>query len=124
MNRLFGGLLEKHPSKLEVINHQDFFERDVQETLGVRDFNVRLVRVTEWLRARPESCVLIVGHSAFFRQMLENELPNGASPYLENCAIWSTTLNGDGRCSNSYEMLAGSESLLLQPGRLPTDSCS
>jgi broad specificity phosphatase PhoE len=50
------------------------------------DFVVRVAKFREWLQERPESVIVVVGHSNFFRHFL------GASSKMSNCEVKKITL--------------------------------
>ncbi|RYE56220.1 MAG: hypothetical protein EOP48_08510 [Sphingobacteriales bacterium] len=74
---------------------------------------VRIALFTEWLLNRPESCIVVVGHSAFFRDMLSTELK------LKNFEVRSCMLNSNGTfeegavtiIAGGYELLQTEEEL-------------
>ena len=50
----------------------------------------RVAKFQEWLLARPEHCIAVVGHSAFFKSLL------GASRKLRNCEVCEILVTADG----------------------------
>jgi len=74
----------------------------------VADMSVRIAAFVEWLLARPESCIVVVGHSAFFRDLLRMKLK------LDNCEVRSCVLNYDGTfdVSATTTIIAGGTELL------------
>jgi broad specificity phosphatase PhoE len=57
----------------------DVVGRVIQESQN--DFVVRVAKFREWLQDRPESAIVVVGHSNFFRHFL------GASSKMSNCEV-------------------------------------
>ena len=70
--------------------------------------SIRIASFTEWLLSRPESCIVVVGHSAFFRDLLNTKLK------LDNCEVRSCVLNRDGTfdISATSTIIAGGAELL------------
>ena len=136
---LFGNLASGHVgSKTTVtpfIEHPLLFEKNVKETLldktpllggllkttlHVASIEDRIKEVKAWLLARPETTVLVVGHSAFFRNMLGPALVDGATPHPDNCDVWYTQLHEDGSCCETRLLVPGGRSLLSNPSE-PSD---
>lgn len=57
-----------------IIQHPDIFEKNISEHAGLADLSQRTVSFIQWLLARPEKCIVVVGHSAFFRNLLAASL--------------------------------------------------
>lgn len=89
------------------MEHESIFEKNISEHLKVADMGVRIALFTEWLLKRPENCVVVVGHSAFFRDMLNTELK------LKNCEVRSCTMKSDGTFEEgAVTIIAGGDELL------------
>jgi broad specificity phosphatase PhoE len=141
---LFGNLASGHvgskTSVTPLVEHPLLFEQNVKETLldktsllgdvlkrtlHVSSMEDRIKQVTAWLFARPETTILIVGHSAFFRSMLGPALVDGVAPHPDNCDVWYTQLHEDGSCADTRLLVHGGRSLLAQPAdpaRVPSAS--
>mmetsp|Transcript_50734 Transcript_50734/g.120604 ORF Transcript_50734/g.120604 Transcript_50734/m.120604 type:complete len:206 (+) Transcript_50734:146-763(+) len=50
--------------------HAELFEKDIAEHIHWRRLDDRVARFETWLEDRPESSIVLVGHSAFFRAMV------------------------------------------------------
>ena len=48
--------------------------------------DARVLRFKQWLDARPESCIVVVGHSSFFQRTIEL-LADKKMPKLANCEV-------------------------------------
>ena len=57
--------------------YADLHEKNLSEHAGFADMKIRIRKFTSWLVARPETRIILVGHSAFFRAML-GYVPVGA----------------------------------------------
>lgn len=66
---------------IPIMEHESIYEKDISEHFGLINMNLRINLFKEWLINRPESCIAVVGHSAFFRDMLNTELK------LKNCEV-------------------------------------
>mmetsp|Transcript_25751 Transcript_25751/g.47061 ORF Transcript_25751/g.47061 Transcript_25751/m.47061 type:complete len:207 (+) Transcript_25751:108-728(+) len=64
-----------------MMEHSELFEKDIGEHLGWRRLSSRVRSFEEWLEARSESHIVIVGHSAFFRCMVPGIKP-------KNVEVW------------------------------------
>ena len=56
--------------------HGELFEKYIGEHLGIRRLGARTARFTDWLLHQPESRVVVVGHSAFFRNLTDQHPDN------------------------------------------------
>jgi broad specificity phosphatase PhoE len=90
-----------------VEQHDLLYEQSVKETVGLGDMSVRVRQVTAWLLQRSESCICVVGHSAFFRAMLAP-----AAVHPNNCDVWHVELKSDGTCANARRVVEGGTALL------------
>ena len=86
--------------------HDEIFEVDIAEHVW-KPVRPRVERFIAWLRARPESRIVVVGHSAFFRALL---LPEPVR--FTNCAVWRATLTATGEPAwrGAVELFPGWES--------------
>jgi broad specificity phosphatase PhoE len=50
------------------------------------EVDARILRFKGWLDARPESCIVVVGHSSFFQRTIE-VLARTTMPKLDNCEV-------------------------------------
>ena len=60
---LFGG------GSLELIEDSAIYEKSLAEHAGLRSLRQRTTSFTAALLERPEECIAVVGHSAFFRDL-------------------------------------------------------
>lgn len=54
-----------------IVENEFIFEKNISEHFRFADMNRRVTQFIEWLRARPECVIVVVGHSAFFRSLLQ-----------------------------------------------------
>jgi phosphohistidine phosphatase SixA len=101
---IFGG---NNPINVPIIQHENLYEQNVNETLGLADMNSRIAGVTAWLQQREERRICIVGHSAFFRTMVAP-----ADVRWSNCGVWQVELRGDGTYANARLVVEGGDALL------------
>eukprot|EP01052_Picozoa_sp_SAG31_P005531 SAG31_NODE_244_length_19246_cov_20.233823_9_plen_189_part_00 len=66
--------------------------------------SLRIARFQDWLLARPERCIVVVGHSAFFRKMVgQQHFPDG----FANVSFWKAVLHGDGGWTDVEQIYEG-----------------
>ena len=92
------------------MENQSIFEKNITETLSLADsMAVRIQEFIEYLLSREEQCIVIVGHSAFFRAFLNTPVR------LNNCEVGTVGLTAEGKCSGSLEVLVdGGQALLAR----------
>lgn len=66
----------------------------------------RIRQFKQWLLQRPEQNIVIVGHSAFFRDFLQTQVK------MKNCEVKQCILQNDGEIETHSILFAGGESLL------------
>ena len=87
---LFAGLQD------EIIMENDsIFEKNISEHLFTR-MKPRIDEFKTWLYDRKENFIVVVGHSAFFRDMLNNSVK------MDNCEVKKCSLFAYQHCSGSY----------------------
>ena len=89
------------------MEHPSIFEKNISEHVRIADMRIRINDFKQWLLQRPESNIVVVGHSAFFRDLLQTECK------MENCEIRSASLAADGSFQSAEIVVAGGSSLLL-----------
>ena len=57
--------------------------KNISEHIGLADMTARTTSFRTFLASRNENCIVVVGHSAFFRQLL------GTEKKMSNCEIES-----------------------------------
>ena len=99
---LFGG------TSLPIQPHPDIFEKDIGETLGLRDIEIRVASFVKWVLALPSDVgtVVVVGHSAFFRCLLRTDV------HMKNCEVRSCEVTTDGHVVENKGVLPGGPDLL------------
>jgi hypothetical protein len=73
---------------VSIVEHEGIFERNIHEHLGLANIHNRTECFLKWLAARPEPVIVVVGHSAFFRALVQ--LPGGKK--MNNCEVLSAYL--------------------------------
>lgn len=69
--------------------------------------NIRIRAFTDYVLSREERCIVIVGHSAFFRAFLNTPVR------LNNCEVAMIRFTDKGTCYGALEILVeGGEALL------------
>jgi broad specificity phosphatase PhoE len=109
------GLFSGNERNLTLQCHQGLYEKDVLETFGVSSIAERVEAFKRSLLFPEEKggilpggtqTVVVVGHSAFFRQLM------GRTEGMKNCEVQECWLFADGRCVPSEEpMFPGGEVL-------------
>jgi broad specificity phosphatase PhoE len=95
---------------VRIEEHPNIFEKDISEHLHVADINYRVNDFVRDLMERPERCIVVVGHSAFFREMLQTECK------MKNCEVRECYLTSDGAIENMRTVIEGGDALLEEPG--------
>lgn len=72
------------------MENDTIFEKNISEHIYVADMGIRIAGFIEWLKSRSERCIVVVGHSAFFRDMLDTKIK------MKNCEVRSCALNKNG----------------------------
>lgn len=67
---VFEELVQNSGNTIPIIKHDDIFEKNISEHVGMADMSQRTVNFIQWLLERPEKNIVVVGHSAFFRDLL------------------------------------------------------
>ena len=67
----------------------------------------RIASFLEWLSARPEMSIVIVGHSAFFRDMLDTDVK------MRNCEVRECFLTNSGEVLEGEVLIHGDDGLLV-----------
>ena len=100
-----GGTTTPHPP---INSHPDIFEKDIGETLGLRDMGIRVERFIKWTLALPPEvgAVVVVSHSAFFRCLLRTDV------HMQNCEVRLCEFATDGRVVVNESVLLGGPDLL------------
>ncbi len=73
------------------------------------DLNERTHNFTQWLLSRPETNIVVVGHSAFFRDLIGTECK------MDNCEVRLVLLSEDGQFHSPQEIIKGGHTLLQDP---------
>lgn len=68
--------------------------------------NYRVNDFVRYLCDRPERCMVVVGHSAFFREMLQTECK------MKNCEVCECFLTSDGVIEDMRTIIEGGDDLL------------
>lgn len=95
-----------------MIQNEMIFEKNISEHVGLRNMNDRVDSFRTWLAFRPEKVIIVVGHSAFFRSLLQ--LKNNMK--MKNCEVCSSlldkTLDGSLKLNNVETIIQGGTMLL------------
>ncbi len=78
---------------MPIIQHEGIYEKNIPEHLGISDMSFRINEFTAWLLIRKENCIVVVGHSAFFRDII------GEENKMKNCEVRICYLSTDGHYS-------------------------
>mmetsp|Transcript_36541 Transcript_36541/g.68065 ORF Transcript_36541/g.68065 Transcript_36541/m.68065 type:complete len:240 (-) Transcript_36541:76-795(-) len=90
-----------------IIENTYIYEKNIPEALSISDINIRVDAFREYIRKRDEKCIVIVGHSAFFRAFL------GTHIGMKNCEVGVVEVTETGECSSSLEtLIEGGHALL------------
>lgn len=95
---------------IPIKEHPNLYERGIAENFGVKKMRDRIHNVCLGLLEQPEDRILLVGHSAFFREMLGGY--DGKNVNFDNCDVWTTLLNTDLTCTETALMYKGGHALL------------
>lgn len=112
---------------IPIVQHDAIYEKSITEHMGTADLAQRTQAFVEWLRQRPETRLVVVGHSAFFRELLrghtavngddtnDNDNDDGHSvAKMDNCEVRRVELLPDGRFGKvTTTIVAGGSALLL-----------
>jgi len=91
------GLFVGHENKM--MKHTNMYEKDIPEHVGKKDLAVRTEAIKRYLLNRPEQTIVLVGHSAVFRDLM------GRAEKVQNCDVWEVPLRGTkGRQEESHNM--------------------
>lgn len=88
-----------------MFQHAYIFEKDISEHLSISDINSRIEEFKIWLQLRPEKCIVVVGHSAFFRYMIKTHRK------LKNCEVRSCWLLDDMSFVDAEILIPGGNAL-------------
>ncbi len=66
----------------------------------------RIIQFKQWLLQRPEQNIVIVGHSAFFRDFLQTRVK------MKNCEVKQCVIRSDGEIDSHSVLFAGGDALL------------
>lgn len=94
------------PVAVPIVQHEYIFEKNISEHLRLADMQQRTQHFTEWLLSRPEKCIVVVGHSAFFRDLIRTDCK------MDNCEIRSVLLSEHGEFHSSQTLVEGEQNLL------------
>ena len=83
--------------RIPILEHEQIYERSIMEHIAQETIVPRIRSFETWLQARPESIIVVVGHSSFFLKM--------AGVKMGNTSVWRGTLEGGGW--RGVEMLHG-----------------
>jgi hypothetical protein len=77
--------------ELPIIENPNIYEKNITEHMHMSDMTIRINEFVNWLLSRSEQSIVVVGHSAFFRDMISSECK------MANCEVrkYSLTHNGD-----------------------------
>jgi hypothetical protein len=104
---LYSDDANNNTTTIPILENNTIFEKNVSETLLLADMNIRIALFTEYLLRREEKCIVIVGHSAFFRRFLNTPTR------LSNCEVGVVAFDEDGKCCGDLEILVpGGQALL------------
>jgi broad specificity phosphatase PhoE len=100
------GLLFRH-TDIPIEENELVYEKNISEHLRITDMKRRIDEFIRGICARPETCLVIVGHSAFFRDMLDTDLK------MKNCEVRECFMTiEDGAIHDIRILVEGGESLL------------
>eukprot|EP01033_Poteriospumella_lacustris_P010021 gene10021-7163_t len=103
-----------------IVQHDAIYEKSITEHVGTADLAQRTEAFVEWLRQRPETRLVVVGHSAFFRELLRGHTApggdddgGGSVAKMDNCEVRRVELQPDGRFrATTTTVVAGGPALL------------
>ena len=93
-------------SGITIEEHPMVFEKNILEHVGLKDMKNRIRIFVQWLLARPEQSIAIVGHSAFFRELLHTDIN------MQNCEVRECYLTPSGQIEDMRVIMDGGDSLL------------
>mgnify|MGYP005995253733 CR=1 FL=1 len=93
---------------IPILENSDIFEKNISETLSLADMNIRIEAFREYLLGRDEACIVVVGHSAFFRAFLNTRVG------LKNCEVGVVEFTDKGECKGSIETLVEGGTALIE----------
>lgn len=121
------------PASPVIVQHDAIYEKSITEHVGTADLAHRTQAFVQWLRQRPETRMVVVGHSAFFRELLRGytvlvgegteENDGGANDddgggatrvaKMDNCEVRRVELLPNGRFAPTTKtVVAGGKALL------------
>jgi broad specificity phosphatase PhoE len=81
---------------LRRVEDADVYEKSLAEHAGLTSLDARVRSFRERLAQRPELCLAVVGHSAFFRCLVPEMAARRDD--LRNVSVWRVTCAADGQC--------------------------
>ena len=91
----FQGLLLDHSTNesnskgFRILEVDLLMEKTPREWVDSGNFRQRMINFQQWLTEQPESTICIVGHSQYFKAMLQLDFK------FDNCDIWKATFHSD-----------------------------
>jgi uncharacterized protein YaiE (UPF0345 family) len=105
-----GAAGEERNNQPAIMEHAQIFEKNISEhfhAITGAHINVRTDAFRQWLINRPEENIVVVGHSAFFRDLIETDCK------MDNCEVRQVLLDTDsGKFHSPQTLVAGGQELL------------
>lgn len=95
--------------RIPILQHNEMYEKSISEHVGIGDLNQRTTAFTQWLLERPEQRIVVVGHSAFFRDLLQ--LGKDVEK-MDNCEIRKVKLSVQSKFHSAEIVAHGGNALL------------
>jgi broad specificity phosphatase PhoE len=92
---------------IPMVQHDHIFEKNIAEHIGLANMKSRIRYFTEWIMKRNETVIVVVGHSAFFRDFLETDCR------MDNCEMRRVELTTEGSFRSCTTVVQCGVSLLL-----------
>lgn len=91
---------------ISILENENIYEKDIAETLGISDITHRIEAFKQFILERKEKCIVVVGHSAFFRKLV------GSSIRMKNCEVQEVILSPQTGCMPIGILVEGGDALL------------